>query len=123
MIYRWLADLVVAFHFLFVAFVVLGGLLTRRWPRAAWAHLPVAAWGALVEYAGWICPLTPLENWLRSLAGEAGYRGGFIQHYLLPLLYPSDLTRPLQWLLGSVVIAVTGIAYAWAWRSRQAGKS
>ncbi len=119
MLYRLLADLVVAFHALFVAFVVAGGLLVLRRPRLALLHLPAAVWGALIELRGWICPLTPLEKWLRAAAGEAGYRGGFIEHYLLPVLYPAGLTRGVQLALGAVVIAVNLGVYATLWWRRR----
>ena len=91
-----MADLVVVVHFLFVLFVVLGGLLVLRWPRVAYFHVPAAVWGAAIELGGWICPLTPLENSLRQQAGGTGYSGGFIEHYILPVLYPSALTRDIQ---------------------------
>ncbi len=109
--YRLLADLVVTLHLLFVAFVVLGGLLALRWRRVVWLHLPAAVWGALIEFAGWVCPLTPLEKWLRGLAGEAGYRGGFIEHYMLPVLYPAGLTRGVQLVLGAFVVGVNVAVY------------
>jgi cobalamin synthase len=109
--YRILADLVVGVHALFVAFVVVGGLLALRRPWVAALHLPAAVWGALIEFRGWICPLTPLENSLRAAAGEAGYRSGFIEHYLLPVLYPAGLTRGVQLALGSVVIVVNLVVY------------
>jgi hypothetical protein len=109
--YRLLADLVLTLHLLFVLFVVLGGLLALRWPRVAWLHLPAAVWGALIEFAGWICPLTPLENWLRGLAGEGGYRGGFIEHYMLPVLYPAGLTRGVQLGFGVLVVALYVAGY------------
>ena len=104
--YRILADLVVGVHALFVVFVVAGGLLVLRRPWVAAAHLPAAVWGALIEFSGWICPLTPLEKSLRAAAGQAGYEGGFIEHYLLPVLYPAGLTRGVQLVLGAAVIAV-----------------
>lgn len=106
MLYRVLADVVVFVHLLFVLFVVLGGLAVIRWPRLAWLHLPAAAWGALIELAGWICPLTPFENLLRRRAGQAGYDGGFVEHDLLPALYPDELTRSHQILLGGLVLAL-----------------
>lgn len=109
--YGLLADLVVALHFLFVVFVVLGGLLVLRWPWLAWVHLPVAVYGATIEFVGWICPLTPLEKSLRRAAGEAGYHGGFIEHYILPLLYPSALTRELQLGLGLAVLLFNVVVY------------
>lgn len=113
-----LADLVVAAHFLFVAFVVLGGLLVLRWPRAAYLHIPAAVWGAAIEFAGWICPLTPLEISLRRQAGSAGYSGSFIEHYILPILYPSAITRETQLLLGFLVIAVNLTIYTFVFRRR-----
>jgi hypothetical protein len=111
MAYRLLADLVVIVHALFVVFVVLGGFLVWRWAWLAWAHVPAAVWGAAIEYGGWICPLTPLENALRARAGLAGYAGGFVEHYLIPTLYPAGLTAPKQIVLGSVVVLVNIVAY------------
>jgi hypothetical protein len=119
LIYRALADLILALHLVFVLFVVLGGLLVLRWPRIAWLHIPAAIWGVLIEYTGWICPLTPLENSLRTRGGEAGYNGGFIEHYIQPLLYPAGLTRSTQVVLGSVVLVLNLTAYGIAlsrWR-------
>ena len=117
--YRILADLVVGLHFVFVVFVVAGGLLVLRWPKVAFVHLPAAVWGAAIEFGGWICPLTPLENSLRRQAGEAGYSTGFVEHYMLPLLYPSALTRELQLLLGFLVIAVNLAIYVYVFRRRR----
>lgn len=114
-----LAQLVVLVHLGFVVFVVVGGLLVLRWRRLMWLHLPAAAWGALIEFAGWICPLTPLEIFLRRQAGEAGYHGGFIEHYLLPILYPPGLTRGVQVVLGTVVIVVNVLAYWRVWKKRE----
>jgi hypothetical protein len=111
-----LADLVVALHFAFVLFVVLGGLLVLRWPRLAYVHVPAAIWGVLIEFAGWVCPLTPLENSLRVRAGEAGYEGSFVEHYILPMLYPSALTRNVQFLLGALVLALNLAFYAYLLR-------
>jgi hypothetical protein len=119
MLFRWLADLVVLFHATFVAFVVLGGLLVLRWPRVAWLHVPAVLWGALIEFAGWICPLTPLENSLRERAGQGGYTGGFIQHYLLSALYPSGLTTHVRWILGALVVAINVLAYGSVWLRRR----
>ena len=115
MLFRIAADLVVLTHFTFVLFVVFGALLALRWPRVIFLHLPAATWGALIEFQGWICPLTPLENRLRSLGGQAGYAGGFIEHYLLPLLYPAGLTRPAQLVLGTTVVAINGLLYGLVW--------
>ncbi len=117
---RFLADTLVAVHFAFVLFVVFGGFLTWRWRRAAWIHLPAAAWGALIQFMGWICPLTPLENMLRRQAGEAGYTGGFIENYLIPIIYPAGLTRGVQLTLGVLVVAVNLVAY-WGLARRRRG--
>lgn len=111
MIYRALADLVLVVHLTFVLFVVLGGLPVLRWPRLAWLHVPAAIWGVLIEYTGWICPLTPLENSFRARGGEAGYTGGFIEHYIQPVLYPAGLTRGTQIVLGSLALLVNLTAY------------
>jgi hypothetical protein len=106
-----LADGVVLLHFAFVMFVALGGLLVLKWPKVAYLHVPAAIWGALIQFAGWICPLTPLENGLRRAGGEAGYTGSFIEQYILPVLYPSELTRELQIAIGISVILVNGLFY------------
>ncbi len=108
---RVAADAVALLHGAFVLFVALGGLLVWRWPRLAWLHLPAVAWGALIEFSGWICPLTPLEHHLRQVIGQAGYAGGFIDHVLLALLYPAGLTREGQWALGVGVLVVNGVVY------------
>jgi len=110
--YRSLADLVVLVHFAFLLFVVLGGPLVLRWPGVAWVHVPAALWGILIEFSGWICPLTPLENHLREQAGEAAYGGGFIAHYVMRVLYPDGLTRGIQMVLGALVLALNGSVYA-----------
>jgi hypothetical protein len=122
MIYGLMADLVLGAHVLFVLFVVAGGILVVRRPRVAWLHVPCALWGALVEMAGWICPLTPLEVSLRRRAGEAGYTEGFLEHYVTPVLYPAGLTRDVQVLLGVLVVLLNAAVYAWAWR-RRSGRS
>ncbi len=111
MIWRALADGVVIIHLAFVAFVVFGGFLVWRWPRALFAHLPALAWGLWVEISGQICPLTDLEKSLRHLAGEAGYHDGFLHHYVMPILYPPGLTRPDQWVLAGALLALNAIAY------------
>ncbi|MFW6079781.1 MAG: DUF2784 domain-containing protein [Gemmatimonadota bacterium] len=116
MIYSVLADVVLVLHFGFIVFVVLGGLLALRWPRAALVHLPAAAYGILIELFGWVCPLTPIENSLRRSAGEAGYSGGFIEHYLLPVIYPGGLTREVQLVLAGVVVVVNVVVYLVVWR-------
>ncbi len=114
--FRLLADLVVGLHFVFVLFVVLGGLLALRWRWVMWLHIPAAVWGVLIELGGWICPLTPLEKTLREQAGGAGYEGGFIEHYIVPVLYPGALTRELQFVLAGAVIAVNLLVYAYVLR-------
>lgn len=116
MIYRLLADLVVVIHFGFILFVVLGGLLVLPWPKLVWAHLPAALWGAIVELAGWICPLTPLESWLRILGGGRQMADSFIAHYLLPVIYPPGLTRTVQILLGLAVVSINAAVYAFVYR-------
>jgi hypothetical protein len=113
MLYRAAADLVVVAHAAFVLFVALGGLLVLRWRRLIWVHLPAASWGAAIEFAGWICPLTPLENFLRQQGGSTGYQGEFIGHYILPLLYPAHLTRGRQIWLGSLAVLINVMMY---WR-------
>jgi len=119
-VYRLLADAVVLGHLVFVAFVVAGGLLCLRWPRAGYVHLPAAIWGIAIEWSGGVCPLTPLENGLRRLGGAAGYGGGFVEHYLIPVLYPAALTRGTQLALGVVVLGVNVVIYAMCWRRRRA---
>jgi len=114
--YRLLADLVVILHLAFVAFALFGGLLALKWKRIVWLHVPAAMWAAAIEFGGWVCPLTPLEIWLRGQGGELGYRSDFIEHYILPLLYPATLTREVQFVLGVVVLAVNIAGYAWLWR-------
>ena len=114
--YRLLADVVVILHLGFVLFVLFGGLLTLRWPRMVWLHVPAAAWGAAVEYGGWICPLTPLEQWLRLEGGELGYRSDFIEQYVLPVLYPAGLTHNLQLVLGTLVVLINLAIYGWLLR-------
>lgn len=111
MSYRLLADLIVLVHGAFVLFVVFGGILALWRTRWAWVHVPAALWGVYVEFAGKICPLTPLENHLRRLAGDRGYHGGFIEHYLIPLMYPEGLTRDIQLELGLIVLAINLVAY------------
>jgi hypothetical protein len=119
MLYRALADLVVLTHLAFIVFALVGGLLALRWRWVPWVHLPAAAWGASVEVFGWFCPLTPLENWLRRASGSDGYSGGFIERYLVPIIYPAELTRELQLLLGSFLVVVNLAIYLAVWRRRQ----
>ena len=121
MLLSLLADLVLAVHATFLLFVVLGGLLVLWKPRIAWVHIPCAMWGAWVELAGWICPLTPLEVDLRIRAGEVGYGGGFIERYVTAALYPQGLTREIQIGLGIAVVAVNVIIYVIAIKRAQKG--
>ena len=111
MAWRLLADLLVVIHLAFAAFVIFGGFLAWKWRWAVFAHLPALVWGFWVETSGQICPLTPLEIHLRHLAGEAGYQGGFLEHYVVPLLYPPGLTRSDQWVLAALLLAINLAAY------------
>lgn len=113
MLYRVLTDVVVVVHILFVLFVLTGGFLLLRSKRFAWIHLPAVMWAMLVEMKGWMCPLTPLENFFREKSGEIGYQTGFIEHYFIPLLYPEALTRRVQILLGVFVLVVNVGIYGW----------
>jgi len=119
MAYRLLADIITVLHLAFVAFVLLGGFLVLRWRRLAWFHGPAVLWGAVVEWAGWVCPLTPLENWLRVKGHVRGYSGGFAEHYLVPVLYPEALTPAIQVALGGVVIVVNLLVYAYVLQVRR----
>lgn len=121
MLERIAADAVLLIHLAFVAFVVLGAFLLVRWPRIAWIHLPALVWGALIEFAGWTCPLTPLEVSLRRAAGQAGYSGDFVEHYIVALLYPDGLTRPLQIALGVIVVLINALIYAMVARRARTG--
>lgn len=112
MIYSILADIVVFVHFLFVVFAVIGGIFVFKWRRVIYPHLISAFWAAMVISMGWICPLTPIENRLRRTAGEAGYSGGFIEHYFLPVIYPDGLTREIQIWLGISVILINACIYS-----------
>ena len=103
--------------------MIFGGLLVLRWRWIAWLHLPAAVWGAVVEFTGWICPLTPLENWLRVQGGEVSDEQDFTVRYLLPILYPEDLTRGLQLLLGTVVVVLNAAIYWWLWQTQARGAS
>jgi len=114
--YRLLADLVVLVHFAFVVFVILGGFMVARRRRAMPFHLAAVIWAALIEFSGWICPLTPLENRLRAKSGSDGYQSDFVAHYILPILYPEGLTRETQIALGTVVIMINLGIYGWILR-------
>jgi len=121
MIYRMAAEGLVLFHGLFILFVLLGGLLVLRWRRVIWLHLPAAAWGVMVEVFHLMCPLTYWENLLRLRAGQQGYAGGYIEHYLLPMIYPAGLTTGIQLVLGSVVLLINGTVYWRVCRQRRSG--
>lgn len=116
MLYRLGADLIVLLHFAYIAFAVLGGFLLLRWWKLIWLHLPAAAWAAYVELYLRYCPLTPLENRLRALGGEATYDSGFIAHYITPIIYPPGITPGIQTLLGVLLVASYALIYAVAWR-------
>ncbi len=117
MLYSRLADLVLILHLTFVLYVLFGGLLVLRRRWIVWLHLPAVAWGTFVEFSGWICPLTPLENWLRAQSGEAAYAGDFISRYLLPILYPDALSHNIQVVFGTLVLMVNLAIYGWLWQS------
>jgi len=113
MVYAIAADLLLVFHLCFVGFVVAGGLLVCKWRWLVFLHLPAVVWGVLLELRGWICPLTPWEQQLRQAAGQSGYQDGFIEHYLLPVLYPAGLEGDTQMMLGGIVILVNVVVYCW----------
>ena len=117
--YHRLADFLVLLHFTFVLFVLFGGLLILIWRWMIWLHLPAAGWGALIEFTGWICPLTPLEHWLRETGGGPAYQSGFIEYYVLPLLYPAGLTGQLQVILGLLVLLLNCGVYLLVFRRRR----
>jgi len=118
MICRIAADLIFCLHLIFIIFVVAGGLLVYKWKWVLWFHLPAAVWGIMIEFFGWICPLTPLEDRLRLAAGEQGLSGGFIAEYLVPIVYPSGLNPTIQIILGSFVIFINIIIYGLWLRQR-----
>ena len=119
--YALLADLTLLLHAAFILFVVIGGVLVF-WRRGiAWLHIPCALWGALIEFKGWICPLTYLENDLRAKAGAGGYSGGYIDHYLMPLVYPQGLTSDVQIMLGVAVLIINAVIYTLIWHKMRSG--
>ena len=117
--YRLWADMVVLLHVSFVVFVVLGGVLTLRWPRLAWVHLPAALWGVMIELGGWVCPLTSIESHFRQLGGGSAYGETFIEHYLEPVLYPLGLTRHAQFVFGLTALFINLAVYARLWYRRR----
>ena len=112
MVYKLLADLILLVHLAFIIFVIFGGLLAIKNVKWAWLHIPAAVWAGIVEFAGWICPLTPLENWLYFQAGANTYEDSFIAHYLFPFIYPTELTRNAQILLGTGVVLISLFIYS-----------
>jgi hypothetical protein len=106
MIYRLTADFVVLLHLAFILFVALGGLSILKYPRCAFLHIPALIWGVLISLFDWVCPLTPLENWLRERSGVVGYDTSLIEHYILPIIYPGELTRRIQIFLGLSVLVI-----------------
>lgn len=118
--YSFLADVVLLVHLAFILFVVLGSLVVWRFPCLIWLHIPAAIWAGLIEITGYVCPLTPLENHLRDLSGQAGYHGSFVEHYLMPIIYPHDLSRDAQIFLGVAVIIFNTVGYLLMWRRARA---
>jgi len=123
MIYSFLADLLVVLHLTFILFVLFGSLVVLIWEWLFWLHLPAIAWGITIEISGWICPLTPWEIHLRKMAGEQGYSGSFIMEYLIPIIYPSGLTREIQWVLGMIVVLTNLILYTFILKKRSSFKN
>ena len=116
--FQAVADLVALVHLAFIVFVVLGGALALRWRWMPWVHLPAVLWGAVLEFCGWMCPLTPLENWLRQAGGASEYPGSFVEQYVLPIVYPAALTREVQMALGLFLCLINAAIYLCLWRSR-----
>ncbi len=121
MVWNILANLVLLLHLSFLIFVIIGGFFANRWRRLPWIHVPAAAWGTAIEFGGWTCPLTLIENWLRVAGGKAGYPGEFMEYYLTPIVYPEGLTPEIQTYLGLGVILINGIAYSRVRRGRSRG--
>ena len=113
MAWKLAANGLALFHFAFIAFVVAGGLFVLKWPKLAWVHLPAAVWGVLIEFAGWYCPLTRWENLMLRKAGQSGYSGGFVAHYLFSIIYPTGLTRGIEIAIGAFVLVLNAVVY---WR-------
>ncbi len=122
MLYRALADLVLVLHLAFIVFVVAGGLLALRWGWAPLVHIPAALWGVFVEVTGRVCPLTPLENALRRAAEASDYSSGFIEHYLMPAIYPSTLSHQIQLLLAGLVVLFNLAAYSFVWQRHRSSR-
>ncbi|MBU2622644.1 MAG: DUF2784 domain-containing protein [Proteobacteria bacterium] len=111
MLLKMAADIIVLVHLMFIVFVVTGGFFVLKWPKIAWLHIPAVIWGALIEFAGWVCPLTPVENSLREAGGKAAYQSEFINHYIIPVIYPAGLTREIQFVMGCIVIVLNVLIY------------
>jgi len=120
MLYRLSAEAVLLLHFAYIAFVLFGAAVAARWRWAAAVHLPAAAWGCFVELSGRVCPLTYAENYLRGRAGQSGYAEGFIEHYLLRIIYPAGLTPQIQLVLAGIVVVVNVLIYGWVLKRRAA---
>ena len=118
-LFRILADITTIVHFAFIIFVIAGGVVVLRWRRVMWAHLPVVAYGILIEFLGWVCPLTPLEQSLRTMAGQTSYTGTFTEHYITPIIYPPGLSHSVQITLGLIVFAVNAAVYIWIFSHRR----
>jgi hypothetical protein len=116
MVFKLAANALALIHLAFILFVVLGGLLLLKWPKLVWLHLPAAIWGALIEFAGWYCPLTSMENAMLRRAGESGYTGGFVAHYIFAAIYPTGLTRGIEILIGVIVLLVNVSVYVRVFR-------
>lgn len=119
--FRLAADAVLLLHLTFIGFAVFGGLLALKWRWMPLLHLPAVAWAVYVELTGGLCPLTSVENSLRLSAGQSGYAGGFVEHYLLALIYPSGLTREIQWILAATVAGINIAVYSWLAFRRHSG--
>jgi hypothetical protein len=120
MLFHFFSDLVLVIHLFFIIFAVLGVFLVLKWRVLAWIHVPTFLWAVFIEFANWVCPLTPLENWLRTKGGSLPYRTTFVEHYILPLVYPSLLTRNLQIFLGFFVLSINLGLYGWIiWRTKK----
>ncbi len=122
MIHRALADLILVLHLAFIVFVVAGGLLALRSGWVPLVHLPAALWGVFIEASGRVCPLTPLENALRRAAGASGYEGGFVEHYLVPAIYPPALSHPIQLALAGLVVLANALVYSVVWRRHRSAR-
>jgi len=116
MVFKLAANALALIHLAFIVFVILGGLLLLKWPKLMWLHIPAAVWGALIEFGGWYCPLTSMENAMLRRAGESGYSGGFVAHYIFAAIYPAGLTRGLEILIGVVVLVVNVSVYVRVFR-------